>query len=295
MLANNDLNSIIANREFRTSYALNSSDDRIGRFIRFLPPTYPVESALSECIISARLIQRTFGDNLVLAMSGGIDSEAMARAFLLAQVSFKVAILRFKSGWNDYDISEAIRFCEHNQIDHTIFELDLADLYGTELYLNYALKYGFELPGLAAHIWLINQIQGVPIFAGNPPYYQLVDGVGTIGFPEYDFYCYDRYAIVENRPVIGQFFISTSELTTAFTQLPIFKNLASQIGTYNRMPSDYLVKVKTYNEAGISVLPRVDKFTGFEKLQANHLREFNCSWYSTYRQRIIAAKTARTL
>ena len=68
-------------------------------------------------------------NQLRLCLSGGLDGEAMALAFLEQKIPFEVRILRFKDGWNDFDIFHATKFCKDSGISYQFIDLDIINFY----------------------------------------------------------------------------------------------------------------------------------------------------------------------
>src|SRR5687768_12507692 len=53
-----------------------------------------------ECVRAARLIGESTKEPIVVALSGGVDSEVIARSFLEAEIPFKAVIVRFTGDVN---------------------------------------------------------------------------------------------------------------------------------------------------------------------------------------------------
>ncbi len=206
------------------------------------------------------------GCTLSLCLSGGVDSEAMLLAFIAAGVDFKIYILRFKDELNKFDIQTSMQFCEQRGLKYSIIDLDVINFFESGLHLNYGIKYRCQSPQLAVHLWMCDQIDGLPVLGGNPFVKTEVNGhLFFIGLPG-DLHCtYFRYFEQNKREGVPWFFIYSPELCASFLKLPTPRQLNElRIG-----PSEYsyLMKCKTYQEAGFQIKPRKDKYTGFELLR----------------------------
>lgn len=220
---------------------------------------------------------------IVLCLSGGIDSEAMCRAFLQARVPFEVVFLRFKNDLNLFDIKTNIEFCESKNIKFSFVDLDIIDFYESGKYFEVAKNYECQSPQIAAHLWFLDQIDGVPCMSGNPiaPIWQK-DKWFFMGLPGELHSTYFKYFYINNREGIPWFFIYSPEMIKSFLNLDFMKPYLNKQIT---QPSNYtyLEKCKSYIEGGFSVKPREDKFTGFElvkkyydeKYNTNHGKFFN--------------------
>lgn len=203
---------------------------------------------------------------LVLCLSGGIDSEAMLQAFRAAQVEFEIVFMRFAGGLNDFDIQTNQQICTELGLPYKVLEADIIKFFEDEKHLDYGLKYRCQSPQLAAHLWMIDQIDGLPILAGNPFLQTEVNGHPFfIGLPG-DLHCvYFRYFKLNKRAGVPWFFIYSPELCASFLRLPTPRRLHALKIKPNEYT--YLHKCQTYQEAGFSVQPRADKWTGFEEIR----------------------------
>ena len=95
--------------------------------IYYHPCTQRPSSPLKEAQRAAKIIS-DYGDT-VLCLSGGVDSEMMARVFLSCGIKFKVAILRFKNDLNLYDIRYAVSFCDFYNCYRSFSLINLSGYY----------------------------------------------------------------------------------------------------------------------------------------------------------------------
>lgn len=225
-------------------------------------PVSPIEEAAE----AARLIHAENGaEEIALCLSGGVDSEAMARAFLHAKVPFKAYIFRFENAFNDYDIKDAVGFVQSNGITHEIIDIDAIKYFESGRYLEEAGNYLCNSPQLCLHIHMLDKIPGCPVLSWNAPYIEH-DPFG-IGLPQYKYWSYNRYFEKKGRPGVPFFFLYTQELIYAFIRQPLFQGLMKnpKSASYN-----YGFKCDLYRSGGFAITNREDKFTGFEKLRAHY-------------------------
>jgi hypothetical protein len=90
---------------------------------------YKKTSWRQELRKTADSVLREFGKDLVVFLSGGTDSEIVARNFLEIGVKPKCAVIRFKDGYNDYDVSEAEEISRELGLDLIHLDFDVKDFY----------------------------------------------------------------------------------------------------------------------------------------------------------------------
>ncbi len=223
---------------------------------------------LEEAIFAARQIFERAERPLWLCMSGGVDSECMALAFLYAKIPFKVAIQRFENDLNWYDIAPAIAFCRLHQIPFRIFDLKIIDFYHGGAYLDYAVQFRCFSPQLCTHLHLLNQIDGYPILSGNlTNIYRSESGKVLLALPDDLFFCYDRYFYSQARRGTGLFFFDTPELIYSFLRLPSLQRMLFRKENISKQGMSYAQKCFAYREGGFWIMNREDKFTGFEEVK----------------------------
>lgn len=126
--------------------------------IYYHPCTQRPSSPLEEAHRAAKIIS-DYGDT-VLCLSGGVDSEMMARVFLSCGVNFKVAILRFTNDLNINDIVYAENFCKFYNLKYEFVDLDIVDFNNSDKLVYYNEKYSCTSPQFAAYLWFLDQLKG---------------------------------------------------------------------------------------------------------------------------------------
>ncbi|MBC87477.1 MAG: hypothetical protein CL677_09910 [Bdellovibrionaceae bacterium] len=230
-----------------------------------------LQSPFSEAQRAARSIAKaaeTYDLPIVLCLSGGIDSEAMATAFLHEKIPFKAATLVFDDQLNHHDTDSAIAFCKENSIEHELHQINILQFYEKDRHIEYGYKYRCQSPQLATHLYLLDHITGFPVIAGQPmELYFKNDKIWPI-LPG-DLHCvYNRYFQVNQRPGIPNFFFYSPGLIQSFFNTTSFKTYIGKgfdgtlVDRYG-----YDLKVKSYQEGGFPVQAKAGKYTGFEKVR----------------------------
>jgi hypothetical protein len=88
----------------------------------------------NECIDSVKKIRERTDKTLLVNMSGGIDSEMIARSLLLADISFTAQIWVYEDNLNDHDITYAIKFCESNNIPIRYLNINIKNFFEKTIY-----------------------------------------------------------------------------------------------------------------------------------------------------------------
>lgn len=246
--------------------------------------------ALDEAVRAARLIAelaRDANQSLILCMSGGIDSEAMALAFLAANEPFKVAILKMTGGLNEFDIHMARDFCVARSIPFEEIELDAVDFFDRRRHLEYASLDQCRSPQLALHCEFISHVRGFPVLAGNPCVPLWRGGILELPLLAEPHVCIVRYLRRQARFGVPYFFFYTPELIHSFwlTEILTERLLAEpdeqafhrHAETFARpVPTmtdlRYLDKVLAFQQGGFAVQARDGKKTGFEEIKDHYAR-----------------------
>lgn len=254
------------------------------------------DSFHNECVRAATLIAEQFNNETIwLTLSGGMDSEVVARSFLKAGINIKCAIMAFENGLNEHDICHALAFCKEQNVQYEIFNLNLEDFYARGAHLHYAKEVRCSSPQIATHLWLAENLPGPFVFSGTPP---LIIWRGVVPTPSNvtinidnftlfealteNAFCLDRLILKRTLRGISNFFLYTPELILSASKFlnpfktyllfgHIFQNLAQiytnkTLNLYAAYTASNSIKFQFYCSAGFDVRIRPNKFTGFELL-----------------------------
>lgn len=263
--------------------------------LQFRGPSRSVKDTFTEARLAARQIYQKsleLGLPIQICISGGIDSEATAEAFLAEGIPFQTITMRFNDGWNDFDIAPAIEFCKLHNLDQKFYDLDIIRFLETDLYLEYAHKYNCNSYQLCAHLWLLDQLEGIPVLGGQQflPIFKLINGkieasaagqidlLKVIGLSGHRHMSYYRYAKKNNRFLVSEFMQYTPELVMAFLRLPMYQEFISRGTDLENVNLTYTQKCLWYEQAGFKAKAKQAKFTGFEKLQNYYAAKFDKTW-----------------
>lgn len=129
-------------------------------------PKRSLKSPYEEFILNAKIISESI-KNPTLCLSGGMDSEVMAMAFLAAQISFEAVIIRFNLNLNQQDIQHAVDFCEENKIKYNFYEMDIVSFFENKKYEAIVEKYKCPSAELASQLYAYSQMADNIVVAGE--------------------------------------------------------------------------------------------------------------------------------
>jgi hypothetical protein len=161
----------------------NFSEDSIKWFYK--SSKWNLEYLKKTMLDSTAELYPELGDNPVVALSGGIDSQMACLALKKVGAKFSAAIMKFNDDWNYQDVLNAEYFCSVNGIQYTTYELQIFDFLQIEL-KDYVKKYMCPSPQLCCHHWLLEQINndgasGI-LLGGDAPTVEIENGI-----PRWDF------------------------------------------------------------------------------------------------------------
>lgn len=240
-------------------------------YVKLGSPELSSYSPFEQSVIDAKfLYDSAQSKNLILCLSGGIDSECLCRAFLAAKAPFEVCFLRFKDNLNYFDIKTNIAFCEDRSIKFSFIDIDIINFFESGKYIDVAKRYECQSPQIATHLWFLEQIDGFPVLSGNPiaPIWQ--NGKWFfVGLPGELHSSYFKFFLLNNREGVPWFFLYSPEMIKSFMHLKCFEPHRNR-QVLQSSDHTYLEKCKAYLEGGFQVLPRENKFTGFELVKATY-------------------------
>lgn len=114
------------------------------------------------------LTQKSAEGDLSLMYSGGVDSECVAITCVKHKIPLTVWTKRFLFRGievNVQDLYYSSKFCQRHGINQVILDCDIENVD----WLNYC-RYHATHWIAASHFWLLERVDGIPIFGGDVPY-----------------------------------------------------------------------------------------------------------------------------
>ena len=267
--------------------------------------TKDVGTFRSECYRAAQLVENlalTGSLPISVMFSGGSESEMMLRSFTEQSIPVEVHIMQFEDNINRHDIQDAFDFCESQGITPIKHTLNILDFWRGPAY-DYAERTKCVSPQLLSTMWLMDQIDGLPVLGSAECYiayedlsrYQYYDHMTNklvqneiLEYPKKPWYLHERekiaawyrHPMLDDRPAVPGFFQYTPELMLSFLQHPWTQRLA-RCEEWGKLSNASTKKI-IYEEA-FPGLRQKKKTTGFEHIM-EHDAVIRAELYRTYGQ-----------
>jgi hypothetical protein len=214
------------------------------------------------------------GDNPLVALSGGVDSQAACLALKRNGVPFTAAILRFKDDLNQHDVTSALNFCALNAVPFIVHEVDIMRFLSRDR-MEFVERYECPSPQFATHFYfyemLIMENNATSIICGgNPP---------CLRDEKWEFIstrsqsAWMTFAKLNKFPIFGNFLSYSRDIAIPFMlQQPNMR-------TINKEKIDwYGCKLKGMWLNGLDVIPQEQKFNGFELVKKQIESQTHDAW-----------------
>ena len=217
---------------------------------------------------------------IYVAMSGGIDSELIARMMIQERIPFKPVIVQFEEDYNKQDIAYAFEFCKDQQLSPEIIKLDILQFFKTCRKTPYILTNCAHL--MQMHIMRhVHQLGGMTVIGVGEQRYKNVEGKIVVPVPQ------ERIAVThfmqaEQIEGVSAFYCYTPEL-----MLSLLRE-AKEIGFEDIEKFAHNIKEAIYQKFWPDLKPR-PKFSGFEKIGKKRLM------VQTRLRKILLKKYGRTV
>lgn len=221
-----------------------------------------------ELLRVSDLIYQNFGKNFALFLSGGTDSEIVARSFLKIGIKPTCVTIKFKNGYNNDDVTYSEQLANELGLPLQIIDFDVKDFF----YSGEAENFGNKLQCAQVTYLLIYyciQKIGLPSVMGG----ELLLRRNINTNPSSWYYCFRenedasamRFSHLTGVPLINEFFSYTPEIMLYYLQHPKIQSLVSNRYNYK------LASVSSKNQILKELLPEIElrkKTHGFENLLA---------------------------
>lgn len=185
-----------------------------------------------ECVRTAQLLKQqadSLGRDVYVLLSGGVDSEVTAKAFIEAGISFQPITFRFNHGLNEHELVYVRKFCERHGLETQYYDIDIGSWSQTiearDLFVNSQAQYFEMVPHMKLMNVIWNELNGIPVM-GNGDLFLEKSATGQWQYVEFEYIlAWFRHAI--RNGVLGGigFFQHTPEMTLAALQDPQMETL----------------------------------------------------------------------
>lgn len=217
-----------------------------------------------ECLLTAQHIRKNSQGPLMVAFSGGIDSEVVCRAFLETDIEFNVFTLKYKDGSNEHDTAWADKFCKEFQLEQHVHYVDFDTIYVD--FLQTMLTAGYRAHDLYRYLQLyiireITNLGHVPVGGGGEQVYEMQDGVpGICLYRGFINAC--RYGQALGKTVWPYFFMTRPETVAAYLNESQIETVASGLSSLG-LPISHEIKKQVYGK--YFVTEDRPKYNGYEQ------------------------------
>lgn len=135
--------------------------------ITYNPTPFKILKFHDAMTYTMELITKTFPEPYYVALSGGMDSEFIAKTFLRNKIPFKAVIVLFRD--NSMEASYAFQFCKNYNIGPVIVLLsdeEYYDIFLTDIFGQYGSQMNLLVPTLKVRKYIDNY---GTMFTGNHP------------------------------------------------------------------------------------------------------------------------------
>lgn len=216
----------------------------------------------------ARLQWDDLGKDLVLFVSGGLDSEIMVRSYVEQGLKPLCIIIKFVGDYNIADVSEAVDLLTELDVPYMIIDFDVKEFYHSGRAAALAKEIQCEL--LAFLVFFdVSRSLGVPTVLGGELLIEKYRGKNHVphwvlrNLETYEA-AHVRFSRIYNIPFVIEWFSYTPEIMLYYLDQPVVKRL---IGTASPYWSITPVKNQILRRM-IPGLRKKSKGTGYENLKA---------------------------
>lgn len=259
------------------TYGWGEVGDRSEKFwVKFNACTRTPLSWKEEVFAGARSIARSTKKPLWLCLSGGIDSEALCRAFFEQGIMFSVLTLEHTQGTNSHDIAYARAWCASTGVKHEIVPIDILNFFSVDVdsyvrrpYVTNNVFHYFQLRLME----LVEERGGFAVQGTGKLLFSIDRALDTNVSPEVFLDLSVGYAIpgewfkeegTQHEPF---FFSTTAEMCASYLEEPLIRTALAHPEVFRNRGNMKLLKRMLFHTTWPDMIQR-PKYSGFEKIQA---------------------------
>jgi hypothetical protein len=220
---------------------------------------------------TVKSIYKNTSKPIMICLSGGIDSEIVAREFLESNVPFTAVIFKHDAGTNDHDIQFALTFCKENNIEFKIIEFNFDNFLNVKI--DSYIQSGYTGVGIFRYLQLlmleeIEKLGGYAVMGAGEYLFYTKDDQVTWAYSS-DYITPYQWCDNNNTDHCPFFFFHNPEIMASYLNLDLIKFLTSDSAYFsNWMTEGKSLEKQLIYHALWKGMPRRMKFNGFEKVNA---------------------------
>lgn len=252
----------------------------------------PLELTYKEALYrNASIMRDSFNEPFDLCLSGGIDSEIVARVFKDLKIKHNTFIFRLEENINATDVTNAINLCNALNINYTIVDFNLKQFFESDAE-HYASMMKTPRAGRLARLKWFEILDNIVVMCEGEPYWIRNSGTSdkpsgwSFEFSE-DAYTNSRYTRMINKTAICDWYEYTPEIIWSHWKLPFVRRLIDDEfpKRLSSWSSRYTIHKNIWPD--ISNFP---KLTGFEGTgQPGHMPDF----MTEFQQSVLSKYTSK--
>lgn len=227
---------------------------------------YPKFSYKEALYNNAIVMRENFKEPFDLCLSGGTDSEIVARVFKDLGIKHNTFIFRCENNINIRDVRYATELCQELNIPYKIIDFNLEKFYEEEAY-TFLQKTFMPYCGRLPRVKFIDYLDNIPIFCEGEPALKRMLKENYNLKSEWCFYLTEDAHAVSiyskniNRIVIGDWYEYTPEIIVTYLDLPYVKQLMNDkiIGKQSAISSKAVINQHIWKD-----LRYKQKLVGYE-------------------------------
>jgi hypothetical protein len=245
----------------------------------------PLEHTKLKAVMSAA---KVVGDNPVICLSGGIDSQALLHIWHEQKIPYTAVTFDFSNGFNSKELSEAQQYADSLGIPLKVIKLDVMRFLSRDL-KEFAKEYNMLSPQFSVHAYFLETIRKLgytgAVLGGNG-FSPQPDSL-SFKVSEAQLLDLEKYSEKSNFPVISSFLNFDKDLcialslvtptvdeydnawlldpSTKFKFDPTIRSLVPTIEI--SADARYDSKIQSYKRLGCKIIPQDTKKNGFEEIK----------------------------
>ena len=230
------------------------------------PQVYRTSSWRKELIKTADSVYTEYGNDLVLFLSGGTDSEIVLRNFLEIGIRPKCATIRFIDDYNLSDVNEAVELTDQFGIKLDILDFDVKEFYKSGEALEFSKKIDCTQITYLMVYYHIMKLGAPAVMGGEQFLKRHVTPSGSFWyhcFRENEDASAMRFSEKLNIPIVNEWFSYTPEMMLYFLEDFGIQSLITEKFNYKltSVSSKNAILKRLYPEIKLRI-----KTHGFERL-----------------------------
>lgn len=238
------------------------------------PNQYKTSSYEQELHRTADSVHQEFGNDLVVFLSGGTDSEIVLNNFLSIGVKPRCAVIKFNNDFNADDVNEAVRIAKDKDVKLDVIDFDVEEFFNSGIAKEFGDQVKCSQITYLMVYYNILQLACPAVMGGEALLTRQVTSLDSswyYTFRENEDASAMRFSNIYNLPLVNEWFSYTPELLLYYLEDLDIQSLVTTRYNYK------LTSVSSKNRILKTLCPYVTekkKTHGFESLLAFNYQSY---------------------